>query len=122
MREAAERGPVVIVGWAGFSVLRREPGLFSVFLHAPIEKRVRRVMKVYGNLTAEEAKALVLRSNRDRGEFARTVLRTERLDPQNYHLCIDTERFGTSAVVDLIYQAAQDVVRGLGGPSEEPKG
>lgn len=121
MREAARRGPVVIVGRAGFAVLRGEPGLLSVFLHAPLEKRVKRVMKVYGALSVDEARELVLRTDRDRNHFVKSVLGIERLDSQNYHLCIDTGRFGTSGAGDLIYQAVQNVAKALGGPATAPK-
>jgi len=121
MKEAAQRGPVVIVGRMGFAVLRGEPGLLSVFLHAPLKERVQSMMRVLGIASEEEAKDLALRTERDRDEFVKTYTGKVRLDAKNYHLCIDTARFETDAVVGLICQAAQDVVRGLADPAATEK-
>lgn len=121
MKEAAQRGPVVVVGRAGFAVLRDEPGLLSVYLQAPLETRVKRVMRVFGIGSEEEARELILRTERSRSQFVKAVTGLERLDPKNYHLFIDTARFGTRAVVDLLYQAAQNVARRLTSPTAEPE-
>jgi len=116
IREAALRGPAVVLGRAAFAVLRGEPGLLSVFLHAPLERRTRRVMKLYKLGSPEEARDLIVRTDRDRNQFVKAVAGAERLDPQNYHLCIDTARLGTVATIKLIYQAAMEVARGLNHP------
>jgi cytidylate kinase len=117
--EAALRGPAVVLGRAGFAILRGEPGLLSVLLHAPLERRAKRVMKVYKLGSLEEARDLITRTDRDRGQFVKAVAATERLDPRNYDLCIDTARLGTGATIELVYQAAMEVSRGLGRSEAE---
>ena len=116
IRSAAERGPAVIVGRAGFAILKGEPGLLSVLLHAPLEKRARRVMKLYKLASLEEAKEIVVRTDRDRGQFVKAAVGIDRLDPRNYHLCVDTDRLGTGKAIEFVYQAAMEVARGLDRP------
>jgi cytidylate kinase len=119
IREAAARGPVVVVGRGGFSVLRGEPGLLSVFLHAPFERRVHRIMQLYGLASLEEAEEMVQRSDKDRGHFVKASAGVDWHDPRNFHLSIDTARLGTGAAIELIYQAAMEVARNLEHPPEE---
>ncbi len=119
MLEAAARGPVVVVGRAGFAVLRDELGLLSVFLNAPVQARAERVRRIYGLATIEEAKSMVLQSDRQREKFIESVTGKGWRDPAHYHLCIDTYRLGTSTTIELVYNAAMEVARKLAGPEEE---
>ena len=50
----AENGSCVIVGRAADYVLRDHPDVLRVFIYAPPETRIQRVMEVYGD-TREEA-------------------------------------------------------------------
>jgi CMP/dCMP kinase len=119
IREAAMRGPAVIVGRAAFALLGGEPGLLSVFLHAPFEHRVRRIQRIYGLATREEARELVARSDKDRGHFVKSAAGVDWMDPRNYHLAVDTSRLGTGAAIELVYQAAMEASRKLEHPGEE---
>ena len=119
MRDAAARGPVVVVGRAGFAVLRGEPGLLSVFLHAPLEHRVRRILKVYKMASQDQARELVLQSDKDRAHFVKAAAGVTWEDPSNYHLCVDTARLGTPGAIEVIYQASMEVARKLEPPGSE---
>ena len=117
MREAAERGPVVIVGRASFAVLGALAGHLSVFLHAPLEDRVRRVQKIYRLPSLEEAREIVEQCDRDRERFVKAASARDWLDLSNYHLCLDTSRLGTAGVVEILHQACREVERILNRPS-----
>ena len=119
LREAAGRGPVVVVGRAGFAVLRGEPGLLSVFLHAPLEVRSERIRKIYGLGSLSEAKEMVVQSDKQREHFVKAASGLDWRDPQHYHLCVDTARLGTAAAAELVYVAAMEVARTLEKPAEE---
>lgn len=119
MLEAAARGPVVVVGRAGFAVLRDEPGLLSVFLYAPAPARAERVRKIYGLASLDEAKAMVAQSDKQREKFIEAVTGKGWKDPAQYHLSVDTYRLGTSTAIELIYNSAMEVARKLAGPEEE---
>ena len=113
MREAVQSGPVVILGRAAFWVLRDEPALLSVFLLAPIEKRAKRAMKVYGLGFLEEARELVERTDNERNRFVKAVTGKEHMNLLNYNLCVDTGCLGIGMAIELIYQAAMEVSKDL---------
>jgi cytidylate kinase len=120
IEEAAQRGPAVIVGRAGYWILRGHPGHLAVFLHAPLEQRIRRVRKIYKLASESAALEMVQQSDRQREQFIRAATGQDWRDPANFHLCVDTARLGTPAAIELVYTAAMEVARGLtGGQGEE---
>ena len=119
LREAAERGPVVVVGRAAFAVLSQEPGLLSVFLHAPLDSRVKRIRRIYKLPSDEETREMVLQSDRQREHFIKAASGLDWKDPRHYHLCVDTARLGTATTIEIIYDAAMEVARELMEPAAE---
>jgi CMP/dCMP kinase len=107
--EAVERGPAVVVGRAAFHFLAEEPGLLSVFLHAPFERRVERVMRVYGMTDREEAEGVVKDSDRHREGFVKSVTGRDWLDPRNFHLSLDTWKLGPTVALGVIERSALSV-------------
>jgi len=102
MREIASREDAVFVGRAATWVLRDTPGLVSVFLHAPDDVRVARVMRDY-NLTDEAAASeLVRRSDQQRSRFLQSVTGGSWFNLSHYHLTIDTGVITLEETVDLI--------------------
>ena len=121
IKEAAERGPAVIVGRAGYWILKGHPGLLSVFLHAPADQRIRRVRKVYKLPSDSAAMEMVQQSDRQREQFIRAATGLDWRDPANFHLCIDTAKLGTPVAIELIYSAAMEVARGLAIKEDEER-
>ena len=58
LKEIAAEGSCVIAGRSGFFVLKDHPNKLDIFIQAPLEKRVARVMKKQ-NLTEEEAHSVI---------------------------------------------------------------
>jgi len=106
VRDAVGRGPTVVVGRAGYSFLQDEAGLLSVFLHAPFERRVDRVMRIYGITDRDEASRLVSDSDRHREGFVREVTGHAWLDPRHFHLSLDTWKLGPTVALGIIENAA----------------
>jgi CMP/dCMP kinase len=89
MNGIAERYNAVIVGRAGFYALRNQPRVIRVFVHAPLEFRVRRIMKVQGLTDYRAAQALVEETDRRRAKFIKDMTGADWYAAINYHLCID---------------------------------
>jgi cytidylate kinase len=113
IRETVGRGPAVVVGRAGYWILKGERGLLSVFLHAPMDQRIKRVRKVYKMASDDEAREIISQSDRQREHFIKACTGKDWKDPTNYHLCVDTHRLGTPTTIELIYSAAMEVARNL---------
>ncbi len=102
MNEIAERYDAVIVGRAGFYALRKRPRVIRVFVHAPLEFRVQRIMKVQGLTDDREARTLVEETDRRRAKFIKEMTRADWYDARNYHLCIDASIIDFDTSVAMI--------------------
>ena len=89
IEKIAEQGSCVIVGRAADYVLKDAPNVVRVFIHAPLEYRVGRVMEVYGD-TCEEAKKNIVRSDKARAMYYKNISGLEWGDESNYEILIDS--------------------------------
>jgi cytidylate kinase len=104
INEIVDRYNAVILGRGGFHVLKNRPGATHVFVHAPREFRIGRIMKVRNMTDVREARALVEESDRRRTKFVRDMARTEWADARHYHLSIDSRAAGFPACIQVIIQ------------------
>lgn len=102
IRQLAEREDCVIVGRGGAQVLRTHPCATHVLLHAPVERRIERLMRVYGPITRQEAESMIRKCDADRRAYHTRVLHDEWLTATNYHLCLDTSALQPDGIADLI--------------------
>ncbi len=102
MREMADQYDAVIIGRGAFHVLRGRAGVIHVFVHAPEEFRVNRVMKVQNVSDFNKARTLVRESDRRRKKFIRDMTGSDWMDARNYHLCVDSSTVGLTACVQMI--------------------
>ena len=106
IRQIAESHDAVIVGHAGFSVLRGRPHVFNVYIHAPKDFRVARLKKFH-SLSAEQALAEIDESDHRREAYLRTRTEKDWYDARNYHLCLDAQATGFESAADTIIALAQ---------------
>ena len=88
IREIADNGSCVIVGRAADYVLRDYENIIPVFIHAPKDYRVNKIMEMYGD-TEEEAITYMKHSDYARAGYYRNISGQKWGDPHNYSLCID---------------------------------
>jgi cytidylate kinase len=90
LRNIADSGPGVIVGHGGAQVaLRRRPDVLHVFLHAPMEQRIRRMMSLLG-VDREAARKDVEQTDKGRTDFFRSNYDVNWYDLRLYDLVINT--------------------------------
>jgi len=80
----------VIIGRAGFHILKDRLNTIHMFFHAPYAYRVKRVMRAHNIVDVQEAQAKVEESDRRREKFIKEMTETEWTNTLNYHLCIDS--------------------------------
>ena len=85
----ADKGSCVIVGRAADYVLRDRKDLVRVFIHAPKEYRVKKVMEMYGDTQAEGKKSIA-RSDAARGAYYKSISGREWGDSRQYELSVDS--------------------------------
>lgn len=95
-------GSCVIVGRTADHVMRNHPGLVSVFLHAPIEKRVANIMARRDAMTADKAEELARKYDHDREGYYNYFTGRPWGKASNYHLTIDSSSVSEDDVVGII--------------------
>ncbi|MCU1269906.1 MAG: hypothetical protein JWN74_1200 [Acidobacteriaceae bacterium] len=99
VQHAAKTGNSVIVGRGSQQFLRNRPDTFRVFLYAPREDKVRRLLA--RGKSEEEAEQLVDTIDRERADFIQKYFRVEWPDRAVYHTMINTT-IGDPGVVNMI--------------------
>ena len=89
IRKIADNGSCVIVGRAADYVLRDYENVVRIFISAPEEYRIKRIMEVYGD-SEEKAKRNMRRSDNARSAYYENISGREWDDSKNYNLCIDS--------------------------------
>lgn len=88
MKKMAAKENCVIVGRGAFAVFKDHPKATRIFLHAPEDFRVRRLMNKRG-LQQEEARALLKKNDEIREAFTREYSGLDRYDARNYDFSFD---------------------------------
>ncbi len=89
INKIADNGSCVIVGRAADYVLKDRENVVKIFIHAPEEYRINKVMEVYGD-SREEAKENVKRSDKARANYYRHIAGKSWGDSENYDLVVDS--------------------------------
>ncbi|MDP9111656.1 MAG: cytidylate kinase-like family protein [Candidatus Eremiobacteraeota bacterium] len=106
VREYASHGNVLIVGRGAGVILGRRPDVLRVFMHAPREWRIERVMEDF-SLQRRAATVEVDRVDRARDAHLRDWYGAELGSPEIYDLSIDTSAFGARHSAELIVSAVR---------------
>lgn len=96
----ADKGSCVIVGRAADYVLRNRDNIVRIFIHAPKDYRVKKVMEMYGDTQAEGRKSIA-RSDAARGAYYKSISDHEWGDPHQYELSVDSS-IGPDKTAELI--------------------
>ena len=102
MKELVERSSCVIVGRSADYVLRNHPRLISIFIHASIEAKVRRIMGRNDCKTENEAKALAAKKDKLRSSYYNFYTDKTWGDAASYDLSIDSSKLTSQQVCKII--------------------
>jgi cytidylate kinase len=110
VQQAATLGNAVIVGRGSQLFLRNRPDTLRVFLYAPRENKVRRL--VTRGKSEKEAQQLVDTVDRERVDFIHKYFNVEWPDRAVYHAMLNTA-IGDDAVVHMILEFMKTVDAGV---------
>lgn len=100
----AQRGRAIILGRGANFILNCTRCTLAVRIVASMESRVNRLMG-RENMSEDEAKRRILRSDRQRGDFVKKMFRMDINDPIHYDLTINTDHIGVEKAADVIITA-----------------
>ena len=102
MRELAEKSSCVIVGRSADYVLRNNPRLVSVFIHASLEARVKRIMGRGDCETEDAARSLAAKKDKLRSSYYNFYTDKTRGNAASYDLSIDSSKLTSEEVCKMI--------------------
>lgn len=101
---SAAQESCVFVGRSADYVLRDHPRTINIFVHAPIEERVKRIMRRGEFETEEKARNHALKVNRQRADYYNFYTDKTWGAAESYDLSIDTSLLSMDDIVEVIRQ------------------
>ncbi len=101
IRDLAAQGPCVIVGRCADYILQDEADCLTVFIHADMAHRAKRIVEQYGERPDAPEKRL---KDKDKRRAAYYQFYTDRKwgAVQNYHVALDSGALGLPQCIDLL--------------------
>lgn len=100
IKEIAKKGNCVIVGRAADYILKEDEKLVRIFLYAPLEYRLNKVMEIYYD-SHEDALRYIHKSDHSRKSYYEVISNKIWGDKSNYDLCLDC-KLGNETIKDII--------------------
>ncbi len=107
IKEIAQNGSCVIVGRAADYVLKDKENLVKIFIYAPKDYRITKVMEMY-NDNKVSAKKNIEKSDKARRSYYSIISGKEWGNKENYDLCIDS-KLGTEKTADIIVDYIKNI-------------
>lgn len=101
IQDLAKKGPCVIVGRCADYILKDKADCLRVFIHASMEYRAERIVKVYGEREESPMQRLQDKDKR-RAAYHRFYTGMKWGHAGNYHICLDSGELGIEKCVEMI--------------------
>jgi cytidylate kinase len=103
IKRVANQRNAIIVGRGAFYILREHPRCLSVFLHAELGFRQKRVEEIY-HVSPQKALKLINSVDQDRAQYLKALTGRDWLDATQYHLSLDTSVLGMEKAEHIIVE------------------
>jgi len=108
IKHIARERSAVIIGRGGFHILWEYSSHISLFLHAGIPFRSKRVQELY-NIPEKAALEMIVQSDRERGDYIFTFTGKKWTDAGHFDLSFDTGKIGLDKSVELILSYLESI-------------
>ena len=106
IKKIADEGPCVLVGRCADYALESYKNVVSVFIHADLDARIRRIARIY-NLTDAKAKDMILKTDKKRAGYYNYYTNKKWSDSASYELCLNSSELGIEGTAKAIEQYVQ---------------
>lgn len=108
IRELAEKEDCIIVGRCANYILRDKENCRSVFVYAPLEKRIKTIAK-RASTDERNARSLIRRMDKQRKCYYEFYTDEKWTDMSQYTICVDSSRIPEEELVSLL----KDLYKGI---------
>ena len=106
IKKLAGEGPCVMVGRCADYALSDWDDCFSIFVHADMDFRIRRIAGKYGK-SDKEAKDIIHKTDKSRASYYNYYTNKKWGAAKGYNLCVDSGKLGIDNAVKVIINAIQ---------------
>lgn len=115
IKKIASEGPCIMIGRCADYALADFDNCLSIFIHASLETRIRRIAKLY-DLTDAKAKDKIQKADKKRSSYYNYYTSKKWGDVDSYDLSIDSGKMGIDGTIELILKAIQQKEKGYKKP------
>ncbi|MBM6947528.1 AAA family ATPase [Mordavella massiliensis] len=103
IKKIAGEGPCILVGRCADYALEEFDNVLSVFIHADMSARIRRIARIY-NLTDSKAKEMIQKTDKQRSSYYNYYTNKKWSDAESYDICLDSSVLGIEGTAEAIKQ------------------
>lgn len=112
IKKIANEGPCILVVRCADYALEGYPNLLSVFIHADLDARIKRIAKKY-DLTDAKAKDLIIKTNKKRASYYNYYTDKRWGDADSYDVCLDSSVLGLEGTAEAIIKLIEVKEKGI---------
>ena len=112
IKKIANEPPSILVGRCADYALEGYPNLLSVFIHADLDARIKRIAKKY-DLTDAKAKDLIIKTNKKRASYYNYYTDKRWGDADSYDVCLDSSVLGLEGTAEAIIKLIEVKEKGI---------
>lgn len=101
IKKIADEGSCILVGRCADYALESYPNVVSVFIHADMQSRIKRIAKIY-DLTDARAKDMIVKTDKKRASYYNYYTNKKWSDAGSYELCLTSSKLGTEGTAQAI--------------------
>lgn len=101
IKKIADEGPCILVGRCADYALESYDNVVSVFIHADLDARIRRIARIH-DLPDNKAKDLILKTDKKRASYYNYYTNKRWSDAESYELCLNSAQLGVEGTVKII--------------------
>ena len=101
IKKIADEGPCILVGRCADYALESYKNVVSVFIHADLDARIRRIARIY-DLTDAKAKDLIQKTDKKRSSYYNYYTNKKWSNADSYELCINSTQRRIEGTARLI--------------------
>ena len=101
IKKIASEGPCILVGRCADYALEDNENLLSVFIHADLDARIRRIARIY-DLTDAKAKDMIMKTDKKRASYYNYYSNKKWGSAESYHMSLDSSVLGIDGTAEAI--------------------
>ena len=106
IKQIANEGPCILVGRCADYALEDYENVLSVFIHADLEARIRRIARIY-DLTDAKAKEMIIKTDKKRASYYNYYTNKKWGDVDSYQMSLDSSVLGINGTAEALLKLVE---------------